>query len=112
MQGRYLHKWTSAIAGIEELVVTEWSEALSGLSGEQIAKGIDTLPEDWPPTAMGFRALCEGRSANGFGLNYQPECYRSENRVSPEKRLSSGDRDKKRKKNIAALKELRKTIKL
>lgn len=67
-----MHKWTSAIEGIEELVVTEWSQALAGLSGEQIKLGLNNLPEGWPPSAIDFRALCEGRHANGLGMDYKP----------------------------------------
>lgn len=72
LQAIYLHKWTSAIEGIEELVVTEWSQALAGLSGEQIKLGLNNLPEGWPPSAIDFRALCEGRNANGLGTDYKP----------------------------------------
>jgi len=71
-QAIYLHKWTSAIEGIEDLAVTEWSQGLAGLSGEQIKLGIDNLSEDWPPSVIAFRALCEGKQANGLGLDYKP----------------------------------------
>ena len=68
----YLHKWTSAIEGIEDLAVTEWSQGLAGLSGEQIKLGIDSLSDGWPPPVIAFRALCEGKQANGLGLDYKP----------------------------------------
>jgi len=71
-QAIYLHKWTSAIEGIEDVATNEWSQALIGLSGEQIKIGLDNLHEDWPPSAIAFRALCEGRQANGLGLDFAP----------------------------------------
>lgn len=57
-QVRYLHKWTSAIEGIEELAVTEWGEILAGVTPEQITTGLANLDGEWPPTAQGFRDLC------------------------------------------------------
>jgi len=68
----YLHKWTSALEGIEDTAVNEWSQGLSGLLGEQIKLGIDNLDSDWPPSLIAFRALCEGKQANGLGLDYKP----------------------------------------
>lgn len=57
-QVRYLHKWTSAIEGIEELAVIEWGEVLAGITPEQITTGLANLDPEWPPTAGGFRDLC------------------------------------------------------
>ena len=57
-QIRYLHRWTSAIEGIEEAAATEWGEVLAGLTGEQIKSGLARLDPEWPPTAGGFRELC------------------------------------------------------
>ncbi len=71
-QALYLHKWTSAIEGIEDLAVTEWSQALSGITGEQIKTGLANLDSDWPPTAIAFKALCEGKQTNGLGLDHTP----------------------------------------
>lgn len=61
-QARYGHKWVSAIQGIEELAVTEWSEQLAGLTGDQIKHGLDTWTEDWPPCAPEFRKCCLDQS--------------------------------------------------
>ena len=57
-QVRYLHKWTSAIEGIEELAVQEWGEILAGVTPDQITTGLANLDSEWPPTAQGFRDLC------------------------------------------------------
>jgi hypothetical protein len=57
-QGRYGHKWTSAIEGIEKIAVKEWSEELDGVTGEQIAHGLKSWDEDWPPSAPEFRKCC------------------------------------------------------
>lgn len=88
----YLHKWTSAIEGIEDFAVTEWSQGLSGLTGEQIKLGIDSLKEDWPPSVIAFRALCEGRQANGLGLDYTPPYHKEHRR----ERLIESDENKEK----------------
>lgn len=90
LQGIYLHKWTSALEGIEDTAISEWQTALGGLSGDQIKKGLDSLSDEWPPSAVGFRALCEGKGINGFGLDYTPECYRERKR----ERLLESDENK------------------
>ena len=90
LQAIYLTKWTSALEGIEETAMVEWSQALRGLTGEQIKNGLDNLSDEWPPSAIGFRALCEGKGVNGFGLDYVPECYRETKR----ERLIESDENK------------------
>lgn len=40
------------------LVKADWSEVLAGFGGEEISYGLKYLPEDRPPNAMQFRALC------------------------------------------------------
>lgn len=65
-QGIYGHKFTSSIDGIEEIAAREWSRGLAGLTGDQIAVGLEKCAmrkltpgeEDWPPTPGEFRALC------------------------------------------------------
>ena len=95
LQARYGHKWSTCIEGIEEMAVTEWSQGLAGLTGEQIKKGLDNLTDGWPPSLPEFRAACLNKQVNGFGLDYVPECYRQEKR--PERILSSDARDEHRK---------------
>ena len=73
-------------------MTTEWSQTLAGLTGEQIAKGIDNLPAGWPPDAITFRGLCTGKGVNGFNLNYTPECYRTTKR----ERLIESDENKEK----------------
>ena len=77
-QAIYLHKWTSAIEGIEETAMVEWSQALGGLTGDQVKNGLSNLTDEWPPTAISFRTLCEGKGINGFGLDYVPEYHRKD----------------------------------
>jgi len=48
--------------GIEKLALTEWSEQLADLSGEQIKNGLDKWKEDWPPSAPEFRRCCLNQS--------------------------------------------------
>lgn len=50
--------------GIEEMAVNEWSIGLSGLTGEQIKKGLDTWQESWPPSLPEFREACTGASVD------------------------------------------------
>ena len=58
LQARYGHKWLSAIEGIEEAVVSEWSQGLSGLTDEQINLGLETWNGDWPPSLPEFKKAC------------------------------------------------------
>ncbi len=102
-----MHKWTSAIEGIEDTAVNEWSQALAGISGEQIKVGLDNLSEDWPPSAIAFKALCEGRQANGLGLDFTPP-YHTE--VKRERLIESDESKAKHKaahkKGMAGLKDI------
>jgi hypothetical protein len=68
----------------------EWSQALGGLTDEQIKTGLNNLSDEWPPSAISFRALCEGKGTNDFGLDYVPECYRTIKR----ERLIESDENK------------------
>jgi len=46
-----------------------WIGALQGVSGEQIAAGLRKCSEiypQWPPGAIEFKALCEGRDPRNF----------------------------------------------
>ncbi len=81
-QVRYLHKWTSAIDGIEELAVSEWAQILTGITGEQIKTGLANLDSEWPPTAQGFRDLCVSKSATASFKPFAPALPRPE--VEPE----------------------------
>jgi len=99
LQAIYLTKWTSALEGIEETAMVEWSQALRGLTGEQIKNGLDCLSDEWPPSVIGFRALCEGKAINGFGIDYVPECYRETKR---ERLIESDGNKAKHKKAYSA----------
>lgn len=57
-QARYGHKFQSAMEGIEEMAVKEWSIGLSGLTGAQIKKGLDAWKEPWPPSLPEFIEAC------------------------------------------------------
>ena len=111
------HKFTSAYGemaydgnNLTEAART-WASGLRGLTGEQIANGLRECVNcgaSWPPTLPEFVKMCKGEGENEFGLNYVPEYHREENRVKPENRLSSTERDKHRKevsaKGMAGLK--------
>ena len=104
-QARYLHRWTSAIQGIEEVAVKEWGEELSGLNPEQIQNGLLNLPVVWPPNAQEFRVLCVGEP--------EPARLDSSHRETRKSRLIESDDRKEEKKNIAksAVDEMRLKLK-
>ena len=81
-QVRYLHKWTSAIEGIEELAVSEWGEVLAGIAPEQITVGLANLDSEWPPTAQGFRDLCTCKYSTEAHRPFAPALPRP--KVEPE----------------------------
>ncbi len=102
----YGHKFHSAYgeSAFDENGLTDtartWATGLRGLTGDDIAKGLHeciACGESWPPTLPEFVKMCKGKQTNDFGLDYTPEYHREYNRVSPENRLSSDERDEHRK---------------
>jgi len=83
-----MHRWTSAIDGIEEVAVREWGKRLEGLTGEQIRHGLDAWEGEWPPTADEFRQCCLGATADwehkGAAYRLIDKSHRLENTASPE----------------------------
>lgn len=76
MTSMYGHKWTS-VHGLEDSDGL-WSKALSGIGGEQIAKGMQACLEqklEWPPSAPQFRAMCEAAPAD-YGLPTEDQAYK------------------------------------
>lgn len=65
-QVRYGAKWTSALSSPEliRLAVTEWSEQLAGVTGEQVRRGLAVWDEDWPPSSPQFRKACLGSAGS------------------------------------------------
>lgn len=94
---RYLHKWSSAIQGIEAEVMKEWGQELAGITGEQIKRGLTDLNSDWPPTVYEFRDSCLGVVKNGLGLDYTPP-YHQEFSIST---AIESDELKNRRKKLA-----------
>lgn len=59
----YGHRWTSSFGVIADPDHT-WSKVLGGITGAQLANGLNTLAEkgkefDWPPPANVFREMCQ-----------------------------------------------------
>ena len=53
---RYGSRWSSLWQGLDPgLVRDDWAEQLDGMAPESIRKALDSLPEDFPPTATAFR---------------------------------------------------------
>lgn len=102
----YGHKFTSVYGEVafdgNELTeaARTWAAGLRELTGDDIAKGLReciACGESWPPTLPEFVKMCKGNTTNGFGLDYTPEYHREYNRIPPENRLSSDERDEHRK---------------
>ena len=109
MQARYLHRWTSAIDEIETEVIAEWAREITGLSAEQIRKGLDSLPAEWPPTAGEFRNLCLGTSD---AHKENAAMYRDDRpRIKDHAHLlSNDDRDARREKAREELQKLKQKL--
>lgn len=59
---RYGDAWFRKWDGIPMAAVrADWAQVLDGLSGDSIGYGLQYLPDDFPPTAPAFRALCNRR---------------------------------------------------
>ena len=78
----YGNRWTGSF-GVSADQSHAWAAALGGLNGQQIAVGLAALTttEDeqlrkWPPSAPEFRALCENRNPEAFGLPSEDDAYR------------------------------------
>lgn len=112
LQARYGHKWVSAVDGIEETAIREWSMRLAGLTGRQIKRGLDSWSSDWPPSSEEFRGACLGtkNGANEFGLDYVPAYYRPQPIREKAKLLSSDERDARRADAAERIKEMRAAI--
>ncbi|PHR17869.1 MAG: hypothetical protein COA41_11255 [Sphingopyxis sp.] len=62
MTETYGHRWTGNF-GDQPDPDHAWAKHLSGLTGRQIARGIQNMTtgnqhNEWPPSALAFRALC------------------------------------------------------
>lgn len=101
------HKFTSTygesavVDGVLTDVAKTWAIALTGITGEQIANGLEACVnkgEAWPPSLPEFVAMCKKQGLNEFGLNHTPQyhhgCYRPIRDRS--KLISSDDREKRR----------------
>lgn len=56
---RYGERWLRMWADVPtDALRRDWAEVLHGMSGERIAHGLANLPNDNPPNAAQFRAIC------------------------------------------------------
>ena len=60
LQARYGHRWTTTYqdAEIMRVAVSEWHRVLKGFRPEDIRRGIESIPDDWPPTLPQFARAC------------------------------------------------------
>lgn len=82
MTEMYGNRWTGSF-GVSADQSHAWAATLAGLTGKQIAVGLSALAvtqdeqlRKWPPSAPEFRALCENRSPEAFGLPAEESAYR------------------------------------
>jgi len=75
MQANYGSRWTQQTGTGDALKLSSqvWSEALAGISDKEIIHGLANLPEDFPPTPLKFKSLCQ---SSGKGLNHNTAAYR------------------------------------
>lgn len=78
----YGSRWTGSF-GVSADQSHAWAAALSGLTGQQIGVGLTavSLAQDeqlrkWPPSAPEFRALCENKTPEAFGLPTEDAAFR------------------------------------
>jgi len=95
------------IDGVEDAAIAEWSRGLSGLTPEQIRRGIDGWESEWPPTLPEFRRACLGKSINGHGLDYTPEVYRPSR---PDRTLTHGTDSYTREQKREMIRKLRESF--
>lgn len=82
MAEMYGHRWTGSF-GVSADQSHAWAAALGGLSGQQIGIGLAALASTqdeqlrrWPPSAPEFRALCENKTPEAFGLPTEDAAFR------------------------------------
>ena len=78
----YGKKWTGSF-GVSVDQSHAWAATLGGMTGEQIAVGLNALAttqdkqlQEWPPAAGQFRALCLELDPEDFGLPTEDKAYR------------------------------------
>lgn len=78
----YGSRWTASF-GVSADQSHAWAAALGGLTGQQIAVGLTALAvtqdaqlRKWPPAAPEFRALCENKTPEAYGLPEAEKAYR------------------------------------
>lgn len=107
-----MHKWTSAMSGIESTAIREWSQGLSGYTPDEIQRGLNDWNSEWPPTLLEFAAACRGKKLgkNEFGLDYVPEYHRAAPVREKSRLLSSDERDARRAQATEKIKAMREAI--
>ena len=112
-QVRYGHKWTSAMQGLEDAAVEEWSTGLGGFTGEQIARGLSEWQGDWPPSLPEFKNACIGKIDESGGDPYYCPTFNGPTlpRITDRSRLlSSDERERSRSAARSLLAETRKKL--
>lgn len=60
LHARYGTKWIHQHpTKLEQLALTEWQEKLSGMTAEDIRRGLDRWDGDWPPSLPEFVKACK-----------------------------------------------------
>lgn len=100
-------KWDQQYPSEKVLIqnISEWAEGISGLTDEQLAKGVNAVREscEWPPSIAEFRRLCTGGSDD----SWRWAAYNQQKRKAlPNKRCdkSIADAEREKLKKLGVLK--------
>ena len=107
MADMYGHKFVSQYG---EIAPDTWVKCLKGITGQQIAKGLNTCITDcpiWPPTAPQFRFMCLGIAVDSKGqeIAHAAGMYSTKqtaHMIEKEKLTLESDTMKSRRKQVAS----------
>ena len=54
-----------------DMAIQEWSNGLSGMTGNDIARGLEGWQEEWPPSLPEYRQACMGGNWQQRGGAYK-----------------------------------------
>lgn len=88
MQANYGSRWVQQTGTGDALKLAHqvWAEKLAGLTDEQIKRGFESLPDDFPPTPKKFRKICEGKEQTHHTTAYKRN-FTEEKRIARTHRI-------------------------
>ncbi|MCG7985661.1 MAG: hypothetical protein JAY90_23355 [Candidatus Thiodiazotropha lotti] len=74
LHARYGTKWMHQYpTKLEQLALTEWHEKLSGMTAEDIRRGLDRWDGDWPPSLPEFVKACKPSTVQSTACHRKAE---------------------------------------